>query len=249
MIVVERVEAVAVLKLARGVTNAINLELIEALRGTLSGVRDDPEVRGVVLTTSSEKFLSIGFDIPDLVDRPRVEFEHFFWAFNQCCLELYTLPKPTVAAITAHATAGGCILALCCDYRLIGEGRRLMGLNEVKLGVPVPYLPDRILDQLVGSRAARAIVESGSFYGPDEALAIGMVDQVVPTEAVLSMAVEKAAALGAMPQPGYREIKRTRVQGVAALFEERDQDTARTFVECWYSDDVRARLRAAMAKF
>lgn len=76
-------------------------------------------------------------------------------------LALYTLPKPVVAAITGHAIAGGCILALCCDYRFISEGRKLMGLNEVKLGVPVPYLADRVLHALVGTRYAREIIESG----------------------------------------------------------------------------------------
>ena len=73
-------------------------------------------------------------------------------------------------------------MALCCDYRFIAEGRKLMGLNEVKLGVPVPYLGDCILRHLVGARHARDIMDTGDFYHPEVLLQMGMVDQALPLE-------------------------------------------------------------------
>ena len=106
--------------------------------------------------------------------------------FNQVCMELYTMPKPTVAAVTGHAIAGGCILALCCDYRFAAEGRKLMGLNEIRLGVPVPYLADCVLRQIVGARNAREIMETGEFYLPEQSLQIGMIDRVLPLEKVVA---------------------------------------------------------------
>ena len=184
MIRTEVRDEVALVQLDRPVTNALDLELVHELGQALQGVRHDPHVRGLVLASSNVKFFSIGFDIPSLFDLPREEFQTFYRDFNRMCLDLYTLPRPAVAAITGHATAGGCILALCCDYRFIAEGRKLVGLNEIRLGVPVPYLADCILRHLVGVRLARDVMDSGEFYPPATSLQMGLVDQVLPLEQV-----------------------------------------------------------------
>ena len=133
MIGVEYHDQVAIVRLDRPATNAINLQLVDELAEALEGVKRDADVRSLVLTSSNDKFFSIGFDIPQLFDLTREDFRSFYQAFNRMCLDLYTLPKPTVAAITGHAIAGGCILTLCCDYRFIAQGRKLMGLNEIML--------------------------------------------------------------------------------------------------------------------
>lgn len=145
-------DRVAILKLNRGIINALNLQLVNQLAENLQKVRDDSDVHSLVLCSSNEKFFSIGFDIPELFKLTRKDFRVFYQAFNRVCMDLYTLPKPTIAAITGHAIAGGCILALCCDYRFIAEGRKLMGLNEIKLGIPVPYPGDCILRHVAGTR-------------------------------------------------------------------------------------------------
>jgi enoyl-CoA hydratase/carnithine racemase len=212
-------------------------------------IKDDPESRGVVLTSANEKFFSIGFNLPHLYGLPAEDFEIFFRSFNQACLELYTLPKPTVAAITGHAVAGGCILALCCDQRLIADGKKLMGLNEIKLGVPVPYLPDRILHQLVGVGAASEIMEIGEFYPAERALEMGMVDRVLPQDNVLDESVKRIRVLAELPPKAFAAIKRNRVEPietqVLACLDEKTEE----FMDCWYSDQARARLKEAMEKF
>ena len=246
---VERRDKVAIVNLNRGVTNALNLQLVQELAATLRTAANDPGVRGLVLGSANEKFFSIGFDIPHLFDLPRKDFQSFYQAFNRMCLDLYTFPKPTIAAITGHATAGGCILALCCDYRFIAQGRKLMGLNEIKLGVPVPYLIDCVLRHLVGVRNAREITDTGEFYLPEDLSRMGLVDRVLPLERVLPESIEKAGSLGAWPQESFAMIKRNRIEPVKervlAHLEEREQ----FFVERWYSDHARDRLREAMEKF
>ena len=249
MIDVNYHDAVAVVKLDRGVTNKLNLECVRELAAALQRVRADPQVQALVLSSANAKFFSIGFDIPQLYELSEEDFRLFYGAFNQTCIELYTLPKPTVAAITGHAIAGGCILALCCDYRLIGEGRKLMGLNEVNLGVPVPYLADCLLRSLVGARYGREILEMGEFYRAEESLQMGMVDQVLPLEKVLPESIEKARQLGLMPQQAYKAIKRNRVEGIEAQIRAHWEEKQRFFVECWYSDETRQRLQEAMEKF
>ena len=242
-------DTVAVIKLNRGVTNILNMECVRELAAALQRARADPQVQALVLGSANTKFFSIGFDIPQLYELSEEDFSLFYRTFNQTCMELYTLPKPTVAAITGHAIAGGCILALCCDYRLIGEGRKLMGLNEVNLGVPVPYLADCLLRNLSGARYGREILELGQFYQAEESFQMGMVDRVLELEQVLSGSIEKARQLGSMPQQAYQAIKRNRVEGVEAQIRARWEEKQRFFVECWYSDEARERLQEAMKKF
>ena len=142
---VESFDGVAVLKLNSGKKNPINPELVNDLSDAVKDVKESGDVRGVILTSEDERFFSIGLDVPKLINEDREKFREFIRDFNLLCLEIYTLPKPVIAAVNGHATAGGYILALCCDYRFMAEGKSLIGLNEVKLGLTVPYLPMRIL--------------------------------------------------------------------------------------------------------
>jgi enoyl-CoA hydratase/carnithine racemase len=242
-------DGVAIVALDHGVTNPLGPEMNKALRETLKSLKDDPDARALVLSSANEKFFSIGLAIPELFPLSKPDFATFFQAFNLLCLELFTFPKPTVAALTGHALAGGFILTTCCDYRLIAKGRKLMGMNEVKLGVPVPYAADRILRELVGGRAAREICDTGEFYPPEAALRLGLVDEVLPLADVLPRAVEKARTLGSAPFPAYAETKRNRVEQVKADILARMEEKDRLFVDVWYAPEARERLKAAMEKF
>ncbi len=242
-------DTVAVVKLARSVTNALSLEHVERLARALDDVKSNPEVRGLVLAGSNDKFFSIGFDIPRLIDLSRKDFGIFYRTFNQLCLQLLVLPKPTVAAIAGHAIAGGCVLVLCCDYRFIAEGRKLMGLNEIKLGVPVPYPADCILRDLVGNRNARDVMEKGEFYQAEESLGIGMVDRVLALEEVLEKSIEKARLLGSMPREAYGVIKQNRVAPIERKIAAHGEEREKLFLDCWFSGEARLRLKKAMENF
>lgn len=235
--------------LDRGVTNALNLELLREFSEALQELKQDSNVHGIVLTSSNHKFFSIGFDLPQLIELERKDFEIFYRTFNQVCMDLYTLPKPTVAAITGHAIAGGCILALCCDYRFCAEGRNLMGLNEIKLGVPVPYLADCILRQIVGARNAREIVYTGEFYHAEESYRMGLIDRIVPSENVVREAVEKADSVGRLPGNAFAAIKRNRVETIETRVRSEFEERVRLFMECWVSGEARMLLREATEKF
>jgi enoyl-CoA hydratase/carnithine racemase len=249
MIAIDYQDTVAIVKLSRGVTNALDLALVNELGALLERIEHDASVSALVLGSGNVKFFSIGFDIPHLFELPRQGFQTFFTAFNRVCHRLYTLPKPTVAALTGHAVAGGCILALCCDYRFIADGKKLMGLNEIKLGVPVPYLADCVLRELVGTRYTRDMLDMGEFYAPADSLRMGLVDQVLPAGEVMARAVEKARWLGAWPREAFALIKRNRVEEVEQRFLARQEEKERLFVDCWYSDEARWRLREAIEKF
>lgn len=249
MVTIERRDALAVIKLTRDAINALNQQLVDELSEAIRWAGTDAQVRGIVLSSASDKFFSIGLDIPYLFPLSRDDFKHFYKSYNRMCLALYTLPKPTIVAIRGHAIAGGCILALCCDYRFIAEGRKLMGLNEIKLGVPVPYVGDCILRDLVGQRTAREMMDSGEFYESEELRAMGVVDKVRPVRQLEQEAGAKALALGESPPKGFAMIKRNRVESVAAQITSRLAGKEEYFIECWYADETRARLTEAMVRF
>jgi enoyl-CoA hydratase/carnithine racemase len=240
---------IVLLRLNRGVTNAWNLELVDALRESLHKAQDDSNVRGVVLTGSNHKFFSIGFDIPELFPLDRTDFQKFFYAYNQLCIDLFAFPKPTVAVITGHAVAGGCIIALCCDYRFIAEGHKLMGLNEIKLGVSIPYPGDCILREVVGIRTARDICDSGDFFEAEKLHQIGMVDRVLPLEQVLPEAIKYVKRIGGFSQKAFAQIKQDRTEMVMAQIQKHLVKKEQQFLDCWFSEETRARLKDAMQKF
>lgn len=249
MIQTEFQDRVAVVKLNRGTTNALTLPLITELSETLHSLICDPCIEGLVLTSSNEKFFCIGYDVKELYNVSKKDFTAFYTAFNRFCLDLYTAPKPTVAAVTGHAIAGGCALTLCCDYRFIAEGKKLMGFNVVKLGIPVPYLVNCILLHMVGAKTTRDIVDSGEFYLPEQLLSMGMVDCVVPVEEVIPKAIEKAHELGALPHKAYTVIKGNRVEPVEKQILQHLKEKEQFFIECWFSDEARTLIKEAMEKF
>ncbi len=242
-------ESVAIIRLAKSVTNPIGMQLVNDLSAKVREARDDPEVHAVMLTGESDRFFSIGLDIPELIDYDKDEFTQFIHLFDQLCMDLYSLPKPTVVAIRGHATAGGAILALTGDHRVMTSGRAVMGLNEVRLGVVVPYPADRMLRDLVGSRSARDIMEVGDFFDPPELLAMGLVDEVVPPDQVLFIARELATSLAASSAEAYAAIKANRTAPVVADIEAHLEAKQREFVDMWYSEHAQAQLEEAMLKF
>jgi enoyl-CoA hydratase/carnithine racemase len=249
LVTTDRVGAVAVVRLNHGVTNPLTPELVSQLANALAAVDADPSVRGIVLGSAGDKFFSIGLALPMLIGLPRETFGEFLRRFNSLCRELFTSRKPTVASITGHATAGGCILALCCDYRFMAEGRKLIGVNELKLGIPVPLFAQTILCQLVGWRQARDIVDSAEFLPADAALRVGLVDRALPLSEVTSSAVEWAAKLAAYPGEGYSEAKDYRTRAVLDQVRPHAEEADRRFLDLWYSPEVQERLREAAAKF
>ena len=243
---IEAHDAIAVLRLANGVTNAISFELVDDLGAALKRTKD--EFKGMVLA-GGDKFFCIGLDLPHLLQLGRAEMIHFYVKLNQAVLDLYTLPIPTASAIGGHATAGGAVLALATDFRFIAEGRKLIGLNEVKIGLPVPGLADLILRQLVGDRNATEMLYKGEFLEPDQACKIGLVDAVFSAEVVEKEAVAKIAALAALPPGGLALIKKNRAEAVRLQYEKIRQSEADEFINCWFDPKVQELLKEAAQKF
>jgi enoyl-CoA hydratase/carnithine racemase len=236
----------AVLRLDNGVTNAISGELIDDLACALAQVRSC--ARGLVLA-GNKKFFSIGFNLPELVQLDHAGIADFFTRFDQLTLDLYTLSMPTACAITGHAVAGGNVLALTCDFRFAAEGKKLIGLNEATIGLPVPYLPDLILRQVVGDRAATEMMYHGQFLLSSAAAETGLVDAVLPLAEVEEHAVAKISTLAALPRTAFTIIKENRTEAVRRNYELYNRAKLAKMLECWFEKPVQNLLKDAAQKF
>jgi enoyl-CoA hydratase/carnithine racemase len=243
---IEEHDNVAVLRLDNKVTNAISPRLVENLSASVTRIKG--EYRGMVLAGGT-KFFSMGFNLPELLKLDRSGMTEFFYRFNKVVLDILTLPVPTACAISGHAIAGGTILASSCDYRFLASGRRLMGLNEIKLGVPVPYLSDLMLRQIVGDRAATEMVYLGEFIEPEKALSIGLADKLLSQDKVETQALEKITELAAFHENAFAAIKANRVEAIRLAYETNHKVKNEIFLDCWFSPPVQELLTKAAEKF
>jgi len=224
----EEREGVSIITLCGGVTNPINLETVEALSTALTNALEG-QAKGVVLTSESDKFFSIGFDLPRLLDLGRDGVSGFYRAYNETCLRLYTLPIPTLSAITGHCIAGGCILAAMTDFRFMTEGRGRAGVNELRLGVPVPTLPVFILNQLLGDRNATEMIYTGDLYPQDWLSDAGFIDRILPQESLMDEAVAFVSDIGSHSELAFSAAKTARTEPIkVSYFEKQEEDTTET---------------------
>ncbi len=231
----------AMLTLDRGKVNALNPDVVEDLRSGLRRAISDDDV-DVLLLTGTGAFFSFGFDVPEIISYERTAFDRFVHDFTSLYLEFFECPKPVVAALNGHAVAGGCMLALGSDYRVMARGRAKIGLNEVTFGASVFAGSVEILRHWVGHRNAERVLLTGALYSGEQAVALGLVDEVCEPEEVMATAIRAARAFAACDAEAQRSIKRILRRPVADRVRMVEASSIREFVEIWYSPNTRERL-------
>ncbi len=242
---VSRGDGVVHVRLSNGVTNALSPQLVSELGDQL---RESEQACCGLIISGGEKFFSMGLDLPGLLELSRVEMEIFWKSFNQVLLDIYTYPFPTLCAIEGHAIAGGTILALACDFR-IACGDKKMGLNEIHLGVPVPVLAQLMLKQVVGENSAQKLMFSGEFIGFDQAHSMGLIDVLVVPEDLIEDARTRVMDLMKPPAKAFAAIKANHTAPNVSLFKEQMEEQDELFLDLWFDEQVRKRLKAAAEKF
>jgi enoyl-CoA hydratase len=184
---------VAVLRMAHGPVNAMDLELCRALAERFRGLAADP-ARAVVVTGSDRAF-SAGVDLKRCTAEGEPYVTRFLPALADAFRTAFELSKPLVAAVNGHAIAGGCVLAACADVALMAEGVARIGVPEIRVGVPFPRIALEVLGAAVGERGARELVMGAQTYPPDRAAQLGLVHEVVPAAELESRALAAAAEM------------------------------------------------------
>ncbi|XP_058061173.1 enoyl-CoA delta isomerase 1, mitochondrial-like [Anopheles bellator] len=214
----------ATVTMNRPPVNSLSLELLKGLSEALDDLQNNKS-RGMILTSSSKTVFCAGLDIMEMY-KPNQERLRDFWSTLQdVWFKLYGSPFATVAAINGHAPAGGCLLSLCCEYRVMCPNYTI-GLNETQLGIVAPTWFQASLRNTISTREAELALTLGKMYTTEEALRIGMVDEVVETK---EKALERATAFlnqfrKISPMARSMTKQALRSKEIAELEDKRSQD-------------------------
>ncbi len=237
MLNVDERDDVSVVRIEHGRVGALDAELLDALTEAVQ-----TSDRALVLTGTGSAF-SAGVDLRRILDGGRPYTEQFLAALSRMFRALFDSPRPTVAAVNGHSIAGGCVLALACDVRLMSAGR--IGLAELAVGVPFPTSALEIVRHALGRDAGRAVLRAET-VGPDEAVRLGMVHEVVDAAELLPRAVALAGELAARSPEAYRLAKAQLHRPALAAIEATTAEDDAALLAGWTAEETRRRIEAAL---
>ena len=240
-------EEVAILRLQGGKANAMSSEVLDLIERLIDRF-EASEARAAVLV-GYERYFSAGLALPLLVELERPAMRQFITRFGDVMLRVFRAPRPIVAAINGHAIAGGCVLALQCDWRVMVDAPEArIGLNETQLGIGLPTSVLEPLKLAVPPASLVPIAYEGRLFSPEEALRLGLVHELSPASELEARATARARALAAVPSTAVAQVKlglrRAALEAIARLA---DEETER-WLDTWYSPEGRERVQAAVAK-
>jgi enoyl-CoA hydratase/carnithine racemase len=238
-------DGVGTIRLDRPKMNALNVQVQEEIRAAATEAAERDDVRAVVVY-GGERVFAAGADIKEMADMSYQDMVKRSGPLQSSLTAVARIPKPVAAAVTGYALGGGCELALCADVRFAADDA-LLGQPEIRLGIIPGAGGTQRLARLVGPSKAKDLVFTGRFVKADEALAIGLVDVVVPADEVYAEAVAWARQFSAGAALAIRAAKESIDRGLgvpldtgleierqqfAALFATEDRATGmRSFVE------------------
>lgn len=229
---------------ANALVPELMLELMKQLDET---ARPDSDLRAVVLSGAPGIFTG-GLDVPYLLGLDRPALTSAVEVLFDLIVKLAECPLPVVAAITGHSPAAGAVIALCCDHRIMADGELVIGVNEVRVGLPIPEVVLGLVARQVGVRAAEHLCVTGRLLAPAEALAMGLVEEVVPSERVVGRSIEWCQELAKAPRYA---VHATRVSARRDLVEMTRRLSAMDkvrFPQEWFRSEVQAGLRSMVER-
>lgn len=242
----EEREEIRVLWLDRG-ANALNENTLEAFHETIDELLLAAQPPALVLASTHPSVFCPGLDLQALHQQPRDTVRKVMNRFNGLLRRLAVYPAPVVAAVAGHAIAGGCLLALACDRRVMARSGARLGLSEVNLGFPVPAGAVVMLLSLYQTRAVEQLVLEGDGFGGERALELGLVERLADTPEVISEACRQARHLASRPGRAWAAAKAFLRHDLALLMAQRDEEEAERFLDLWFDPATQDRLAALVA--
>jgi enoyl-CoA hydratase len=239
MIAQETRGVVSLLRIERGKGNALNLELLGALDEALAAL-ERSEARAAVITGQGSVF-GAGVDLPEMLSGGEAYIRQFIPRLSRAIERLATFPKPLVAAVNGHAIAGGAIIMMACDQRLLARGSARIGLTEIQVGVQFPSWALEVARFAAPAEQFPLMVSTGRTFGPEEAMARRLVDELVEPERLLERAFEVARELAMLLPATYAATKLTVRQPMIEAARRREADDP-AVIDSWCSAEVRERM-------
>lgn len=228
--------------LDRGKSNAIDSQMLEELKTVIEETQHHPAVEGLILH-GKEGFFSSGLDLITLYEYDETQIEAFWWMFMEVIRMLAAFSKPAVAAISGHSPAGGCVLAICCDARVMAEGDYIIGLNEVPVGIVVPDSIFHLYSFWLGQANAYRYLLKGKLFKPQEALSAGLVDEVVDIKSIRTAAERQLKEYTQYERNTWQQSKRNLRKELLKKLEENQEESIAAVLKQWWSPATRAILK------
>lgn len=233
------------IRLSREHGNAINGALMAALREAYDDAAADDAVRGILLASAGKLFCP-GLDLRELSVLDRPAMEEFLLLFQETLLVMHGIGKPVVAAVDGPALAGGCVLALTADWRVLRRGAPI-GLNEVKIGVPLPWGVTQILRDSAARSRIEEVALFGRNYADEDAVGAGLAHEIAAASEVEARALERLREFAEKDAAAFATTKRYLRVEVLEKMRERDRTYASEFLDGWFSEGTRKRLAGILA--
>ena len=237
----------SILTFDRGVANPMNLQMLEEIIASIKQLSVDDSVKGLIIN-GKENFFTAGLDIPEIVSYDKEKTRYFWKCFLDMMGEIVAFPKPVISAITGHSPAGGCIVAISSDYRIMAEGNYKIGLNEVAVGIIVPETVYQLYASWIGNRKAYQYLMEGKLMNPSEALEIGLVDRLIAPELVLEAAEAKMKQYLAFDQDTWKKSKYALRKEYISACVNYDEKILDKMIEHWYLPKTQAVLNGFVAR-
>lgn len=237
-------ERVELLRMDTGKANSIGPEFLAALEKALDEVEAGDGA--ALVLTGVDRFFSAGLDLATLATYDEHQLTEHMRRFEQQVLRLFLIGRPVVGALNGHAIAGGCVVALCCDLRLAARGSWRIGMNELQLGIGIPIGAQVPVQAALGPHAAARVLLEAQLHEPEQALALGLVDELVEPDALLDAAAARAASMAGIPTSVFAQTKRTLREPVLEDARARDPDRLEKWVRIWFEDDTQALIRTTL---
>ena len=251
MLDAQRHDAILELRLSRPPANALDPVLVRTLKDTIleapaSGAR-------AIVLSGTPGLYSGGLDVPALMALDRAAMHAFWRDFIGLLGAIGRCPVPVVAAITGHSPAGGAVLAIFCDYRVLARSPDpakpfRIGLNEVQVGLSVPPPIQFALRRLLGTYRAERLMVAGAMVDSEAALRIGFVDELAEVAAVVPQAMAWCRQHLALPPEAMAETRRIARADLHEMLGRAMNEPADEFMARWFSAESQAVLSALVAK-
>ena len=244
----EKQDAIGHVVLDRPPANSYDRAFLDELDAAIEDARRDDAVKAILVRSANERFFSAGADINVFAKGDLDVQNAFVVCANEAMGKLEAVPKVVVAAINGHCLGGGLEIALCCDFRVAAEGAYRIGLPEVTLGLLPGTGGTQRLPRLIGRQKALDLMLRGTTLTPQDALAAGVVDEVVPAGMLLDKALERTRAYATGPAYAIGQIKLAAVQGYGMRLDEGLKLEREALIRLFGSEDAREGVTAFVEK-
>ncbi len=233
-----------ILQLNRGKANPMNTDVVKDIRTELARIKQDTATRALILTGNTPGYFTVGLDLKELYYYDEKQIQEFWEHWDAMVIEMVQFPKPIIAAINGYSPAGGCVLAVTCDYRMMAAGEKfIIGLNEVAVGITVPENIFQLYAFWLGKRQAYHNLMQGRLMSVAEAKACNLIDEVHPMEELLTKAEERLQRLLLLPDNILQGSKKSMRAELIERLENIPEVSTQQKLDLWFDPRSRAIMK------